>query len=128
VEIATGGLEARGLAGDVDVSISAGGVSLSDLRAERVRTSVTTGGVMLDFAEPPREVTAATSVGGVGVVVPDDGTAYDVRTTVSVGEASVGVATDADARNVLDLTTTVGGIDVAYEGSPTQHGGRSTVP
>ncbi|MFC5380638.1 hypothetical protein [Aquipuribacter nitratireducens] len=116
VDVATGGVDASGLAGDLTTSISAGGVSLRDATSQRVSASVTTGGVQLDFVAPPREVRVATSVGGVAVVVPDDGTAYDVSTGVSVGDAAVGITDEPGASRVLDLSATVGGIDVSYEG------------
>lgn len=115
VDIGTGGLQADGLAGDVSVSITAGGVLLTDLRSDDVEAAVTTGGVAMEFSESPTQVLASTTTGGVSITLPDDGLAYDVRTAVSVGDSSVRVPTDPDSPRSIDATTTVGGIDIGRE-------------
>jgi hypothetical protein len=116
VDIVTGGLRAQGLAGDVEASITAGGVLLTDVRSDEVDATVTTGGIALQFAEPPTRVRATATTGGVTMSLPDDGLAYDVRTAVSVGEAGVHVPTDPAAPRSIEATTTVGGIDIHPEG------------
>jgi hypothetical protein len=116
VDIVTGGLRAAGIDGDVRASITAGGVLLTDSRSQDVEATVTTGGIGLEFLEPPRRVTATATTGGISVTLPDDGTAYDVRTAVSVGDAGVHVPTDSSARRSIEATTTVGGIDIHPQG------------
>ena len=112
VDIVTGGLRADGLAGDVDVSVTAGGVLLTSLTSGTVVADVTTGGVVLSFDAPPDEVRVNAATGGIGIDVPDDGTAYDVRTSVSVGNASVGVPTEDGAARSIEASTRVGGIEI----------------
>ena len=112
VDIVTGGLQARGLAGDVDVSVTAGGVLLEELTSQVVQVDVTTGGVAMDFAAPPREVGARATTGGIDIDLPSDGTAYAVRTSVSVGDAGVSVPVDDDANRSVVASTTVGGISI----------------
>lgn len=117
VDIVTGGVEATGLGGEVDVTVTTGGVQLLDLTSRLVDVAVTTGGVDLVFDEAPTAVVASTTVGGVSVTVPDDGTTYDVLTSVSVGDAVVAIDTDRDARRSIEATTSVGGVSVDYAGS-----------
>ena len=112
VDIVTGGLQARGLAGDVDVSVTAGGVLLRELTSQVVQVDVTTGGVAMDFTVPPREVGASATTGGIDIGLPSDGTAYAVRTSVSVGDAGVSVPVDDAARRSIVASTTVGGISI----------------
>ncbi|MFC3690414.1 hypothetical protein [Aquipuribacter hungaricus] len=112
VDIVTGGLRGSGLAGDVDVSVTAGGVLLEDTRSQDVGVDVTTGGIALSFVEPPREVRLTATTGGIDVGVPDDGTAYDMRTSVTVGEVGVSLPDDDDAERSISASTTVGGISI----------------
>ena len=112
VDIVTGGLQAQGLAGDVDVSVTAGGVLLEDLTSQVVRVDVTTGGVVMGFAVPPREVGVTATTGGIDIGLPADGAAYAVRTSVSVGDAGVSVPVDDDAGRSITASTTVGGIGI----------------
>ncbi len=115
VDLVTGGFEATGLSGDVDVDLTTGGVLLSEATSQRVDVSVTTGGVALQFVEPPTDVVVSTVTGGIGIGLPDDGEAYAVNTDVSVGGANVGVRTDPSSRRAIEAATTVGGIEVGYE-------------
>ncbi|WP_336923989.1 hypothetical protein [Aquipuribacter sp. SD81] len=128
VDLAAGGLEAEGVAGDVTASVGAGGVSLRRATSQTVDVAVSTGGASLDFAAPPRSVTASSSVGGLVVTLPDDGTAYDVTSRVSVGEAQVGVTDTPGADRVLDLTASVGGVDVQYAGARQERQARHQAP
>lgn len=118
VDIVTGGMYGRGLQGDVDVSVSAGGVLLEETRSQQVRIDVTTGGVAMGFAEPPREVEVAATTGGVDIGVPSDGTAYAVRTSVTVGDDGVSVPVDDDAARSIVASTTVGGISIHTDVEP----------
>ena len=124
VDIVTGGLQARGLAGDVDVSVTAGGVMLEETTSQDVRVDVTTGGVGLAFVEPPRQVEVAATTGGVDVSVPSDGTAYAVRTSVTVGDEGVSVPEDDDADRSIVASTTVGGISIHTDVQPGPGSGR----
>lgn len=112
VDIVTGGLRAQGLAGDVDASVSAGGVLLEDMTSQRVEVDVTTGGAALGFSEAPRDVRVTTTTGGIGIGLPDDGDPWAVRTSVTVGGATVDVPTDDAAPRSIEASTTVGGIEI----------------
>lgn len=112
VDIVTGGLRVQGLAGDVQASVSAGGVLLEDLTSRAVEVDVTTGGAAMSFAEAPDDVRVSTTTGGIGIGLPDDGEPWAVRTSVSVGGATVDVPTDDDATRSIEASTTVGGIQI----------------
>jgi hypothetical protein len=79
---------------------------------------VTTGGVALEFLEPPREVEVAATTGGVDIGVPSDGTSYAVRTSVTVGDHRVSVPEDEDATRSIVASTTVGGVSVHTDAEP----------
>lgn len=128
VDIVTGGLHGTGLAGDVDVSVTAGGVMLEETASQDVRVDVTTGGVALDFRSPPREVEVTATTGGIDIVVPADGTVYAVRTSVSVGDDGVAVPVDDDADRSLVASTTVGGISIRTADQPGFDPGPGTRP
>lgn len=113
-DLVTGGVEATGLAGGVDLRVVTGAVDLRRTVAPEVAVDVTTGGMVLDFAEPPTSVLANADVGAISVSVPDDGTAYDVAVTSGVGGEDVQVETAATSDNVMQLSTSVGGVEVRY--------------
>lgn len=114
ISLVTGGVDGTALAGDVDIQVVTGGVMLERLASETVSVDITTGGVDLDFAQPPTDVLADVSVGGVTIAVPDDGTVYDVAVSSGVGGEDVTVDTSGDSDNRIEVATSVGGTEVRY--------------
>ena len=113
-DLVAGGVDAAGLAGDVDVRVVTGGVNLERTTSPVVDVDVTTGGVALGFTEPPTSVLANVNVGGITVAVPDDGTVYDVVVSSGVGGEDVTVETSSTSDNAIELSTSVGGVEVGY--------------
>ncbi|WP_380166200.1 hypothetical protein [Jannaschia sp. R86511] len=121
VDMVTGGFEADGLAGDVVVDMTTGGVLLTDSSSQQVDVQVTTGGAALEFSAAPTDVRVSTVTGGITIGLPDDGEAYAVSTDVSVGGSDVSVPTDPSSSRSVEAATTVGGIDV-HTGTVDVHG------
>lgn len=96
----------------VTAMTSAGRVAMTDLSSAVVRASSSTGQVSLEFVAPPEQVEAVTATGVVEVVVPDDGTAYDVQADSSVGAFDVSVPTEVGAARRIVARTSVGAVEV----------------
>ena len=121
-----GDIELHGV-GAVDVTTTAGGVDLADvrgtvkahttngeitgsgLRGGGVQVETTNGGIDLTMAEAA-DVTARTSNGGIKLAVPSG--SYRVSTNNHTGRQKIGVAEDPNGKYRLDLNTDNGSIDV----------------
>jgi hypothetical protein len=101
-----------GLGGPMDVELGAGQVDLDGLLSPRVRARTGAGEVVLDFAAAPRLVDAVTGVGRVEVLVPDDGSRYDVDALAEVGGSVVAVPTASDAGRTVIARSEVGHVRV----------------
>jgi hypothetical protein len=66
----------------------------------------------LSFVVDPTSVTAHTSDGSIEVVVPADGTAYDVTGTTADGSRDVSVPTDSNSARHMQLSTGDGSLKV----------------
>ncbi|MFI7443785.1 DUF4097 family beta strand repeat-containing protein [Nonomuraea indica] len=76
--------------GDVHVRSGSGDVAAMELGGGRTDVEVGSGDVELVFRQPPTDVRAVIRAsGGVSVVVPDDGTSYDVTTSATVVDMDV---------------------------------------
>jgi DUF4097 and DUF4098 domain-containing protein YvlB len=104
----TGDVDVTGPVGNVTASTDTGDVRIHGARSARVDASASTGDVEVDFAAPPRDVAAHSSTGDVVVVLPADGTSYDVRTSTSTGDATVTVPTSPAAGRRIDASTSTG--------------------
>ncbi len=82
-----------------------------------MQAQTSTGDVRLAFATLPGTVHARTSTGDIQVQVPDDGTAYQVDTSTSVGSTHVAVATTPTSSHRLELVASVGDITVTVQQS-----------
>jgi DUF4097 and DUF4098 domain-containing protein YvlB len=116
VSSSDGSLHASNLSGHLTLHTSDGSVTATGLRSDEVDATTSDGSVRLSFDSPPTAVTAHTSDGSLEVVVPADGTAYDVDATTSDGRREVSVPTDPGSPRRLELTTSDGSIRVLNRG------------
>lgn len=112
VHTSTGDVDATGPVGDLKVASSTGDVTLRGATSTRAEVDTSTGDVDVSFAAPARTVLVRTSTGDVTVVVPADGTGYDVQTASSTGDRTVDVPTSSTAGRLIDVRTSTGDIDV----------------
>lgn len=96
----------------VTATTSAGQVTMTELASAVVSASSSAGQVSLAFTTPPEQVEATTSTGAVEVVVPDDGTTYDVQASSSVGASTVSVPVEPGASRRIVARTSVGAVEV----------------
>jgi Putative adhesin len=108
----TGDVGATGPVGDVAASTDTGDVRIQGATSARIDASASTGDVQVELASPPRDVAAHSSTGDVLVVLPADGTSYDVRTSTPTGDATVTVPTAPGADRRIDASTSTGDVVV----------------
>ena len=96
----------------VTATTSAGDIEVVDMDGGTVRASTSVGAVSLQFAAPPDVVETSSSTGDVEVVVPEDGNAYAVDTSNSLGSTVVEVPVDTDAPRRISAQTSVGSVAV----------------
>jgi DUF4097 and DUF4098 domain-containing protein YvlB len=106
----TGDVEVTGPVGNVTASTDIGDVRIEGAKADRVDASASTGDIDVELASPPRDVAARSSTGDVVVVLPADGTSYDVRTSTSTGDATVTVPSRPGADRRIDASTSTGDV------------------
>jgi Putative adhesin len=118
VDGATAAVKAISRSGDMTVTGAKGPVTLQagsgDVRAVDLTGPVnarTNSGDVDVTLSAPASVTAQASSGDVRVTVPPG--AYQVRTGAGSGDASVGVANDPSATNVLDVRTRSGDVTIS---------------
>lgn len=97
---------------EVRASTSTGDITLNGITAEEVSASTSTGDITLGLAEAPTTVKARTSTGNVQILVPRDGTIYQVLSSTSVGEQTIEVPTSSNSPNLIEVSTSVGDIDI----------------
>lgn len=107
-----GQVQVEGGTAPVTATTSAGRVTMTDLSSAVVSAGSSAGQVWLVFTTPPEQVEASTSTGAVEVVVPDDGTTYDVQASSSVGASTVSVPTEPGASRRIVARTSVGAVEV----------------
>jgi Putative adhesin len=107
-----GRINASDLTGQVKLHSDDGSISATGLRADEVEATTSDGSVRLSFAQSPSSVTVDTSDGSVEVVVPSDGTTYDVTATTGDGSKDVSVPTDPSSARRMKLSTSDGSIKV----------------
>lgn len=106
-----GGIEVRGMAGKLTLRADAGGIEARDLRSRAVDANADAGGVQLDFAEAPDDVTAKTDAGGVEITVPA-GASYAVRAKVGAGSKTVEVPQDPGSPRRIKAEADAGGVEI----------------
>lgn len=111
-----GGVRADGLSGELSLRSEAGAVDGVGLRSPQVTADSEAGGVTLAFDAAPAAATALSSAGGVTVLVPDDGTAYDVDASTSAGSTTITVDTDPGADRSITARSSAGAVEVGFTG------------
>lgn len=112
VSTSDGSVNATNLTGAVKLHSSDGSLTATGLRSGTVDAATSDGSVHLSFDAAPTTVNVHTSDGSVELVVPSDGTAYDVTATTSDGRREVSVPTDPSSAHQLKLSTSDGSIRV----------------
>jgi Putative adhesin len=107
-----GNINASNLTGQVKLRSSDGSVVATGLRSDEVDAATSDGAVRLSFAVDPSSVTARSSDGSIEVVVPSDGSAYNVTATTSDGSRDVSVPTDPSSARRIQVSTSDGSIRV----------------
>lgn len=110
---AVGEVSVRGAYPSVTMETSTGRLAADQLRASQVRATSSVGDVSITLAAPADSVDVTTSVGQVLLVVPDDGTSYDVRAETSVGETHTTVPVSSASAHHIRVTSSVGDVRVA---------------
>ena len=110
----TGDVTVQGAAGQVRIETDTGDVKSLSTVAQVVDADTDTGDVRLSFDNPPDRVSARTNTGDVRVVVPDDGTVYDVDTDTSTGDTTVEVVNVPDASRTITAQTDTGDVRVTH--------------
>jgi hypothetical protein len=126
------GTTVQGIRGDVDVDSEEGSVDLdritgsiraktdqghvraTGLRSSRVTADSDQGGVELRFLEAPRHVRATTDQGSVDVVLPDDGTSYQVSATTDQGTVERDIRSDPDSDHTITADSDQGDVVLRY--------------
>jgi hypothetical protein len=116
VRTSDGHVDASGLSGRLTLRLSDGSLDARQLRSKVITAQSSDGSLRLGFLEAPSRVTLRTSDGSVNVVVPHDGTAYNVTTEVSDGHKTVSVPTDPQADRRISAHTSDGSITITTDG------------
>ncbi|HEX9864117.1 MAG TPA: DUF4097 family beta strand repeat-containing protein [Acidimicrobiia bacterium] len=116
VTTSNGAIELDGVASTVSARTSNGAITGTGLLSTDLEVSTSNGRVRLDFTRPPTSVEVSTSNGEIEVTLPDDSSPYAVITSTSNGVVDVGIRTDPDAGQTIDLGTSNGDITVRYPG------------
>jgi Putative adhesin len=107
-----GSIHAKNLSGKLTLHSSDGSLTATGLTSPTVAATTSDGSVHLTFAAPPSSVTASSSDGSLDIVVPKDGTAYDVTATTGDGSRNISVPTDSSSEHKMTLRTSDGSIHV----------------
>ncbi|MFP5346300.1 MAG: DUF4097 family beta strand repeat-containing protein [Actinomycetes bacterium] len=107
-----GEVSVRGAYPSVTMETSTGRLAADQLRASRVRATSSVGEVSITLASPADSVAVTTSVGDVLLVVPDDGTSYDVQAQTSMGETHTTVPVSSASAHHIRVTSSVGDVRV----------------
>jgi hypothetical protein len=107
-----GSINASNLTGRAKLHSADGSMTASGLRSGAVEATTSDGSMRLSFAVAPSSVTADSGDGSIEVVVPADGTAYDVTGTTADGSRDVSVPTDSNSARHMQLSTGDGSLKV----------------
>jgi hypothetical protein len=108
----SGDITVSGLTGDLQFQDSSGGVVINGLAVTDVVGSDSSGDITLTFTKVPDRVQIRDSSGGVRLVLPPGGTAYDVNASASSGNTSITVPRNPSSKHVIIVTDQSGDITV----------------
>ena len=108
-----GSIRVRGASGRLDLTNDNGRIEATELRSPVVTADSDNGRIQLEFAAAPTTVVATTDNGSVLVVVPDDGTAYNVDASTDNGsEDTDDVNQDPDSDRTISVRSDNGSVTV----------------
>jgi len=114
VDTDNGAIVLEGLAGEIDAHTDNGAVTGDDLVSDDVDVRTDNGRIELRFDHAPASVEARTDNGAIDVLVPDDGTDYDVRADSDNGTVDIDVPhTDGSSHRIIAESDN-GRIDIAF--------------
>lgn len=115
-ENSVGDIDLDGIDGAIDIEASVGEIEGEDLRATATVVEANVGSVRLEYAEVRGDITITADTGDVEILVPDDGTTYDIEFEAGVGSQDIDIETSAsrDADYVITVNTSVGDLTVRY--------------
>ena len=108
----SGDITVSGLTGDLQFQDSSGGVVVNGLAATDVVGSDSSGDITLTFTKVPDRVQVRDSSGGVRLVLPPGGTAYDVIPSNSSGNTAISVPRSSSSKHVIIVADQSGDITV----------------
>lgn len=104
-----------GLEGRLHVASSVAGISAQHLRTTGTSIESDVGEIELSFDEVLGDIDVTAEFGDVTILVPDDGTTYDVRIDTELGEGLVHIDTDpVDPDHVITVTADIGEVAIRY--------------
>ncbi|MGY1857954.1 hypothetical protein [Modestobacter sp. SYSU DS0290] len=104
------------MTGELALHSGAGRVSATGVDADVVVAESSAGSVTVSAVAPVTRLTATSSAGAVTVVLPDDGTRYDVRPSTSAGSVAVEVPQDPASPRVVEARSSAGAVTVRTAG------------
>jgi hypothetical protein len=108
----SGDITVSGLTGDLRFQDNSGGIVVNGLAGTDVIGSDSSGDITLTFTKVPERVQVRDSSGGVTLVLPPGGTAYDVNASASSGSAVVTVPRNSSSKHVITVVDQSGDITV----------------
>jgi hypothetical protein len=94
----TGDVDVTGAVGDVTAISKTGDVRIQGARSQLIEAATSTGDVSVELLSAPVDVEATTTTGEVRLILPADGTSYDVVGTSTSDIVTVPTSPDADRR------------------------------
>ncbi|MGW0806796.1 DUF4097 family beta strand repeat-containing protein [Nonomuraea sp. NPDC002799] len=110
LETGSGNLTLRSLTGPIDVHAGSGDVDATGLAGKKLFVNMGSGNIELKYAVAPDDAEVKSGSGDVALNLPDG--AYDVKTDVGSGDATVSVKTDASSAHKISLTSGSGDLSV----------------
>ena len=129
-----GGVHLEHVSGGARVSSSGGGINLNDVsgtltldssgggihgvtRSGTVDASSSGGGINLTFSDPPQNVRARSSGGGVRIAVPEVSGDYRIKASSSGGGVHVDIPSNDRSSRLVDVSSSGGGVRVTRPAS-----------
>jgi len=107
----TGDVHVDKSGGLVRLASNTGDLSAEELTGERVSATTDTGDIELEFDAAPNQVEATSETGDLHVVVPRDGTLYQVQADSSLEEPQLDLPRSSASSRVISLRTDSGTIE-----------------